>query len=215
MKKLLFLGAAGAGKGTQAAKLSEEFGITHISTGDIIRGAISSGSELGNKVKSIVESGQLVSDDIVNELVKEKVASLDSYILDGYPRTLEQAKFFDTYSKFDTVFNFIVPRDALFQRLTGRRICSKANKKDCAGTFHVTLNPPKEVMVCDLCGSPLIQRKDDQPEAINKRLDTYETETGKPLNDYYKSQGNLVNINADQVPEEVFSELKKCLKVSA
>ncbi len=216
--KTLFLGPAGAGKGTQAAKVAEEFNFAHISTGDLIRSEIKSGSELGNKVKSIVESGQLVSDDIVNEIVKSSVAKLESsddfkgFILDGYPRTLGQAQFFDTYSKFDFVFNFEVPREILIQRLTGRRICAKAKDPNCAGTFHLVFNKPKEDGVCDLCGSPLIQRKDDQLEAIEKRLATYDTETGAPLVEYYNGQSNLTSMNADRAPNDVYSDVKASLE---
>lgn len=211
--KLLFLGPAGAGKGTQAAKLAEEFNFAHISTGDLIRSEIKSGSDLGNKVKEIVESGQLVSDDIVNEIVKASIGKLESsdykgFILDGYPRTQGQAEFFDSYSAFDYVFNFEVERDTLFKRLTGRRICSRSNKKDCNGTFHLVFNPPKEDGICDICGSPLIQRKDDLPEAIEKRLDGYENETGKPLVNYYTGQNKLSTIDAAHAPDDVYSTLK-------
>lgn len=210
--KILLLGAAGAGKGTQAARLAEELRLPHISTGDLIRGEIKSGSELGNKVKAIVEAGQLVSDDIVNEIVKSKMASLDGCILDGYPRTLEQAKFFDSYAKFDSVFNFEVAKGELVERLTGRRMCSKTNDPSCKGAFHVKFNPPQAEGKCDLCGSDLMIRKDDQPEVIEKRLSGYEAETGKPLTEFYTAQGNFTNINGEQNPDQVFEELKSHLQ---
>lgn len=204
--KILFLGPAGSGKGTQSARLAEELNIEHISTGDLIRAEIKSGSELGNKVKAIVESGKLVSDDIVNEVVKSKVEKLDSFILDGYPRTAEQAKYFDQFAKFDFIFDLLVPREALFERLTGRRMCSKTKDPNCKGTYHLKFNPPKQDNTCDLCGSELYQRKDDTKEAIEARLNGYEAETGKPLNDFY-SKDNLIKVDGTQDPEKVFAEL--------
>lgn len=204
-KKILFLGPAGSGKGTQSARLAEKYNLAHISTGDLIRSEIKSGSDLGNKVKAIVESGQLVSDDIVNEIVKNKVQSLEGFILDGYPRTAEQAKFFDAVAKFDHVFDLDVPREILFQRLSGRRMCTKTNKPDCTAMFHMVFNPPKEEAKCDVCGSDLYQRKDDSQEAIEKRLAGYDKETGNPLKEFYGEQ--ITKINGNQHPDKVFLEL--------
>lgn len=211
---ILFLGPAGAGKGTQSSKLAEAYDISHLSTGDLIRSEIKSGSELGNKVKSIVEAGELVSDDIVNEIVKNKISSLDSFILDGYPRTLEQAKFLDSYKKLDYIFDLKAPREALIKRLSGRRMCTKENDPNCKGMFHVEYNPPKEDGTCDLCGSPLFQRKDDQPEVIERRLDSYEEETGKPLTEFYAND-NLIEINAMQAPDQVLKDIKDQLAVAS
>ncbi|MCE2928500.1 MAG: nucleoside monophosphate kinase [Candidatus Caenarcaniphilales bacterium] len=203
--RILFLGPAGSGKGTQSAKLAEKFNIEHISTGDLIRAAIKSGSELGNKVKAIVEAGQLVSDDIVNAIVKEKVSNLNSFILDGYPRTLEQAKFFDGFAKFDFVFDLEVDKNVLVERLSGRRMCTKTKDTNCKGVFHVTMTPPKQESTCDLCGSDLYQRKDDSPEAIEKRLSGYQEETGAPLGEFYKSQ--IIKINGLDHPDQVFGNI--------
>lgn len=208
-KKILFLGPAGSGKGTQSSRLAEKYNIAHISTGDLIRSEIKSGSDLGNKVKAIVEAGQLVSDDIVNEIVKTNVEKLDSFILDGYPRTLEQAKFFDTVAQFDFIFDLEVPRELLFDRLTGRRMCTKTNKPDCTGVFHMVFNPPKEEAKCDFCGSDLYQRKDDTQEAIEKRLSGYDNETGKPLNEFYGSR--VTKLNGNQSADEVFAEIESRL----
>lgn len=208
-KKILFLGPAGSGKGTQSTRLAEKYNLTHISTGDLIRSEIKSGSDLGNKVKSIVEAGQLVSDDIVNEIVKNNVGSLEGFILDGYPRTQDQAKFFDTVAKFDSIFDLEVPRELLFERLTGRRMCTKKNKADCTAVFHTMFNPPKKEGECDLCGSDLYQRKDDSKEAIEKRLASYDNETGNPLKAFY---GALVTtINGNQSADEVFAEIESKL----
>lgn len=207
--RILFLGPAGSGKGTQSARLAEKYKIEHISTGDLIRAEIKSGSDLGNKVKAIVESGQLVSDDIVNEIVKAKASKLDSFILDGYPRTLEQAKFFAGFASFDFVFDLEVPRSDLVERLSGRRMCTKTKDPSCKGAFHVKFNAPKQENICDLCGSELYQRKDDSIEIINKRLNSYEEETGKPLNEFYTKV--LVKINGTQNPDKVFADIEKNL----
>jgi adenylate kinase len=205
-KKILFLGPAGSGKGTQSARLAQKYNLAHISTGDLIRAEIKSGSDLGNKVKSLVEAGELVSDDIVNEIVKSNVTHLEAFILDGYPRTLEQAKFFDEVAKFDFVFDLQVPRDLLFERLTGRRMCSKTSDANCNAVFHLSFNPPTKEGICDKCGSDLYQRKDDTQEAIEKRLSGYEAETGRPLTEFYKTQ--LVKIDGNQSADEVFASIE-------
>lgn len=210
--KILFLGPAGAGKGTQSQKLAEAHGILHLSTGDLIRAEIASGSELGNKVKAIVESGALVSDDIVNEIVRNKISKLDSFILDGYPRTLEQAKYLDSYTKLDYIFDLEAPREELIARLSGRRLCTKKNDANCKGSFHLSFNPPKLAGICDLCGSELYQRKDDSLEVIEKRLNGYEAETGRPLTNYYSNQ-NLIRMNAMRNPDEVYAELESKLNL--
>jgi adenylate kinase len=207
-RKILFLGAAGAGKGTQAARLSEEFGLEHISTGDLIRKEIKSESELGLQVKAVVEKGHLVSDDIVNTIVKSKIENLDGYILDGYPRTLEQAKFLDSYAKLDIVFNLNVPREVLIKRLSGRRMCSRENDPNCKGMSHVDFNPPKISGICDLCASPLYQRKDDSPESIQNRLTSYENETGIPLTGFYTKLSILENLDASGLPDNIYELLK-------
>jgi len=208
--RILFLGPAGSGKGTQSARLAEKYQLHHISTGDLIRAEIKSGSELGNRVKAIVEAGQLVSDEIVNEIVKNKIATLENFILDGYPRTLEQAKFFSSFAKFDYIFDLEVPKSFLIDRLSGRRMCTKTKDPSCKGAFHIQFNPPARDGVCDLCGSELYQRKDDSLETIDKRLNSYDAETGIPLNDFYKNQ-NLIKIDGTQNPEKVFSDIEASL----
>ena len=208
--RILFLGPAGSGKGTQSARLAEKYQLHHISTGDLIRAEIKSGSELGNRVKAIVEAGQLVSDEIVNEIVKNKIATLENFILDGYPRTLEQAKFFSSFAKFDYIFDLEVPKSFLIDRLSGRRMCTNTKDPSCKGAFHIQFNPPARDGVCDLCGSELYQRKDDSLETIDKRLNSYDAETGIPLNDFYKNQ-NLIKIDGTQNPEKVFSDIEASL----
>ena len=212
--RILFLGPAGAGKGTQSQRLAEAHKILHISTGDLIRSEIASGSELGLKVRAIVESGALVSDDIVNEIVRNKISKLDSFILDGYPRTLEQAQYLNSYTQLDYIFDLEVPREELIARLSGRRLCTKQNDANCKGTFHLSYNPPKASGICDLCGSELYQRKDDMLEVIEKRLNGYEAETGKPLGDYYKSF-NLIKLNAMRGPDDVYKDIETRLAAKA
>lgn len=208
--RILFLGPAGSGKGTQSARLAEKYQIQHISTGDLIRAEIKSGSELGNRVKAIVEAGQLVSDEIVNEIVKNKTSTLDNFILDGYPRTLEQAKFFSSFASFDYIFDLEVPKDFLIERLSGRRMCSKTKDPNCKGAFHIKFNPPAKNGIRDLCESDLYQRKDDSLETIQKRLNSYDDETGIPLNNFYKNQ-NLIKIDGTQNPDKVFSDIEATL----
>jgi adenylate kinase len=208
--RILFLGPAGSGKGTQSARLAEKYQIQHISTGDLIRAEIKSGSELGNRVKAIVEAGQLVSDEIVNEIVKNKTSTLDNFILDGYPRTLEQAKFFSGFASFDYIFDLEVPKDFLIERLSGRRMCTKTKDPNCKGAFHIKFNAPANDGICDLCGSELYQRKDDSLETIQKRLSSYDAETGIPLNNFYRDQ-NLIKIDGTQNPDKVFSDIEAAL----
>jgi adenylate kinase len=213
--KILFMGPAGAGKGTQCARMADEYGLEHISTGDLIRTEIKSGSALGNKVKEIVESGNLVSDDIVNEIVKNKIQTTDKFLLDGYPRTLEQAKFLADITELDYIFNLSVPDRELIKRLSGRRMCTKTNDPNCKGNFHTEYKPPKVEGICDLCGSELYQRPDDNPDAIATRLSKYDFETGSPLSKFYQETGRLVEIDANKVPEQVFNDITSKLETKA
>ncbi|NQY80642.1 MAG: nucleoside monophosphate kinase [Candidatus Caenarcaniphilales bacterium] len=215
--RILFIGPAGAGKGTQCAKLSEEFGLEHISTGDLIRAEIKSGSELGNKVKSIVEAGELVSDDIVNEIVKNKLDRTKRFVLDGYPRTKEQAEFLNSVTNLHYIFSLEVNKENLVERLSGRRLCTGTNKPGCKGMFHIAFNPPKVEGKCDLCGSDLYQRKDDNPETIEKRINSYESETGTPLKGFYgdSAKGEFITIEADEAPGMVYEAITSKLKAVA
>jgi len=187
--KIIMLGAPGAGKGTQAEILNEKYNIPTISTGAIIRESIKSGSELGNKVKSIIESGQLVSDDIVIEIIKNRLAEKDcenGFILDGFPRTVKQADaLYDLGILIDYVISIEVDDEDIIKRLSGRRECSK-----CRATFHITNNPSKKGVVCDKCGAPLVTRPDDEPETIKARLEVYHDQT-EALKDYYEGKNIL------------------------
>ncbi|WP_027363669.1 adenylate kinase [Desulfotruncus alcoholivorax] len=213
--KLLIMGPPGAGKGTQAEVLVKELNITHISTGDMFRAAIKEGTEMGLKAKEYMDKGALVPDEVVVGMVKDRLSKsdcADGFLLDGFPRTLEQAKALDATLqamgiKLDGVINIAVPREKLMARLTGRRVC-----RGCGASYHILFNPPQAEGKCNSCGGELYQRSDDNEEAVGNRLDVYEAQT-QPLIDYYKSQGLLININGDQdikkVLEDILSSLKK------
>lgn len=212
--KLMIMGPPGAGKGTQAEVLVKELGITHISTGDMFRAAIKEGTEMGKKAKEYMDKGQLVPDEVVVGMVKDRLSQPDcakGFLLDGFPRTLAQAEALSNTidelgMKFDGVINIDVPRERLMARLTGRRVC-----KGCGASYHVIFNPPKSEGVCNTCGGELYQRSDDNEETVSNRLDVYEAQT-QPLIDYYKERGLLLNINGDQEIDKVLKEILAALK---
>lgn len=200
--KLVFLGPPGAGKGTQAVSVAEALSITHVSTGDMFRHAIRNETPIGLKAKSIMDAGKLVPDELVIELVAERLALPDmknGYLLDGFPRTVEQAKALDKLSTPDYVIDIDVPDEALMARLTGRRVCGR-----CNGTFHISkLADP---FVCPTCGAELIHRDDDKPETIAKRLTVYHEQTS-PLIGYYEAVGKLRRVDGAQTPEKVLAQI--------
>ncbi len=203
--KFIFLGPPGAGKGTLSALASREFGIPHISTGDLFRKAIKDATELGKKVKAIIERGDLVPDEITVAIVEERLALEDAkngFILDGFPRTIPQAVDLANISRIDKVINFVLPDEEIIKRLSGRRVCPK-----CGETFHVQFLPPKKENTCDTCGSALSTRKDDEVDSIKNRLDVYKKQT-EPLINYYKGQGILLDIDASPPPGAIFATLK-------
>ncbi len=208
---LIFLGAPGAGKGTLAQMLSEETGIVHISTGDIFREEIKNETELGKKAKSYVNSGGLVPDELVADMVGARLSRDDcaeGFILDGFPRTLNQAQLLEQVMekigmKIDLVVHFEVKEDILMKRLTARLIC-----KDCKANFNTIFSPPAEEGVCDNCGGELYRRPDDQPETAWSRLELYDKETA-PLVSYYRDKGMLETIDAGQAKDVSYPELKK------
>ena len=207
--RLILLGPPGAGKGTQAKMLSEKFGIPQISTGDILRKAVSNDTGLGRKAKAYMGDGQLVPDEIVVELIKEKInedGCSRGFILDGFPRTIVQAEKLgetleDMKLAIDAVVDIEVDPDELIVRLTGRRSCS-----DCGAMYHEETRPPEQAGVCDHCGHELYQRPDDNKETILKRLEVYENETA-PLKDYYRKQGNLKTVAGSGSVDEIFSQV--------
>ena len=197
--KLIFLGAPGAGKGTQAARISAALAVPAISTGDIIRSAIKAGTPLGLEFKSYTDKGCLVPDDLVCALVKERLAEPDcqkGFILDGFPRTIEQAKFLDQSGiGIDRVVNIEVSDDGIVSRMGGRRFCPK-----CQKTYHVLYSKPAEEGICDTCKVELSIREDDKPETVLHRLEVYHSET-EPLIRYYEQK--LVTVDGTRTPEEI------------
>jgi adenylate kinase len=207
--KLIFLGPPGAGKGTLAASASSEMGIPHVSTGELFRTAIREGTELGKKVKAIIDSGGLVSDQLTIDLVKERLGQVGAqrgWILDGFPRTVAQAEALETMSGYDTAVNLAIGNDEVVKRLSGRRVCRK-----CSRNFHINFMPPKREGVCDACGGELYTRDDDAEAAIRIRLEAYHAQT-EPLIAFFASRGKLVTIDAHPAPEVVMNELRKALK---
>ena len=211
--KIVFMGPPGAGKGTQAEKIIETYQIPHISTGDMFRKAIKDQTELGMEAKRYMDQGALVPDHVTIGIVKDRLSESDcksGFLLDGFPRTLDQAKALDEIltsldSKIDYVINIDVDLNILKERLTGRRIC-----RSCGATYHKIFNPSAVEGVCDKCGGELYQRKDDNEETVGNRLDVYVNQT-KPLLDYYSLAGNLVNINGQQSIDLVFEEIQNVL----
>ena len=213
MLRTILLGPPGAGKGTQAAKIVEKYGIPHISTGDIFRENIKKGTELGKKAQEYMNRGELVPDDLVIEIATTRLLEDDcknGFLLDGFPRTVYQAEKLDEFlqshdSKIDNVIDIAVGKDELIERLTGRRVC-----KSCGASFHVVNIPPKQEGICDYCGGELIQRADDNLETVTNRIDVYEAQT-MPLIDYYEKAGNLVHIDGSTGLESVFADIVAAL----
>lgn len=208
--KLILLGAPGAGKGTQAEMISKELNIPQVSTGNIIRAQIKSGSELGNRVKAVVESGALVSDELVVELLKDRIAADDcknGFILDGFPRTIPQAEALEAIATIDVVLEIAVPDEKIIARMSGRRVCPA-----CGATFHVENNPPKVEGICDLCGAQLITRPDDSADVVRQRLDVYHAQT-EPLVEFYSRKGLVKTVNGDCDIAEVTRLVREALGI--
>jgi len=211
--RLVFLGPPGAGKGTQAEKLSARIGVPHISTGDIFRQIQKEQTELARKIKSFTDSGKLVPDELVISVVAERLKKRDcagGYILDGFPRTLAQAKALDETleragARLDAAVYFAVADKIVVDRLSGRRSCPL-----CGANYHVLTLPSDAGDTCEKCGAKIIRRKDDEPDTVKKRLEVYHRRTA-PLIEYYKSQGVLKTIDGNRRIDEIFSDLKETL----
>ena len=205
---LIFLGAPGAGKGTLASLLSKDYGIPQISTGDLFRAAVKDGSELGRKVKGIMEKGELVPDSLTVELVKERLGKPDAqqgYILDGFPRTVAQADALAEFQKIDAAINFRISDQLVIRRLSGRRVC-----RSCGAIYHIDNMPPKKEGVCDACGGELYIRDDDKIESIRNRLRVYKEQT-EPLIAYYRRKGLLQEIDSSKSPQDSIGQIKNLL----
>ena len=205
--KLIFLGPPGAGKGTQAVGVSAHLKVPHISTGDMFRNAIKNQTPTGMEAKRYMDAGQLVPDSVVVAMVKERLAMDDcanGYLLDGFPRTVDQAEALEAIAAPDAVIDIEVPDEMLLARLTGRRVCGK-----CNGTFHISKLADEKV--CPVCGDELYQRDDDKPATISNRLNVYHEQTA-PLIGYYAGLGRLKRINGDGRPEDVFQKILSSLE---
>jgi adenylate kinase len=192
MMKLVVFGPPSAGKGTQAQKLSKRYGIPQVATGDLLREQVAKKTPIGVKVKSYLDSGRLGPDDLIVQMIAERVSKPDcanGYLLDGFPRTMGQAKELEKMTDIDLVLNIVVDFEVLVERAVGRRICPK-----CAAVYHVKFNPPKKEGICDKCGSALIQRDDDKEATVRNRLKVYQEQTA-PLVEHYRKKGKLVDID--------------------
>ncbi len=211
---LILLGPPGSGKGTQAKLIVEKYGIPQISTGDMLREAVAKGTELGKEAKKYMDAGQLVPDEVVIGIVKERLQEPDcekGFILDGFPRTIPQAEALDKMleelgKKIDAVINIQVPEEEVVKRIVNRRTCRK-----CGAVYHLIYNPPKEDNKCDKCGGELYQRDDDKEETVRQRYKVYKEQT-EPLVEYYAKKGVLYNIDGTKSIEEVFNEIDKILQ---
>lgn len=205
--KLMLLGAPGAGKGTQAEIVSKKYSIPTISTGALLRTAMKEGTELGIKAKSFISAGELVPDNVVIGIIKERLSEKDcekGFILDGFPRTVPQAKALEEMGiEMDLVISIEVSDDAIINRMSGRRLCSS-----CGASYHTVHIPPKTEGVCDSCGSELVIRDDDKPETVISRLEVYHKQT-EPLKDFYSERGKLVLVNGSDTIENITAEIEK------
>ena len=207
---IIFLGPPGAGKGTQAQKICSALNIPQISTGDILRRAMKEGTETGLKAKSYIDAGQLVPDEVIIDIVRERLAMDDcgqGYILDGFPRTVPQAEALDTFATIDCVIELDVKDEVLVERLSGRRVCVK-----CGATYHLSMLNGKTT--CDVCGEELIQRNDDKAETVLNRLKVYHDQTA-PLIGYYENKGLLKKLDGAQGLEKTFAAIMKTLGAQA
>jgi adenylate kinase len=207
---ILLLGPPGAGKGTQSSNIVERFGVEHVTTGDALRANkgmdISDLDVAYDTPGGFMDAGELVPDAVVNEIVKTALESADGYVLDGYPRNLDQAEYLDSITDLDVVASLEVSREELVDRLTGRRVCA-----DCGANYHVEFDQPAEAGVCDECGGELVQRDDDTEETVRERLRVFDENT-QPVIEFYDEQGDLVRVDGEGSPDEVWEALAAAIE---
>jgi len=203
---IVLLGPPGSGKGTQAKMIAEEFGLRHISTGDLLRDEAKKDTPLARKIKEVLEQGKLLSDQLMLEILMNSLPD-DNYILDGFPRTVSQAKMLDDIADIDFVFLIDVSDNSIIERIVNRRLCSK-----CGRIYNLKTNPPKDDNLCDVCGLPLVQREDDKEEIVRKRLEEYHKQT-EPVIKYYDKR--LIRINGERPIADVFKEIASIIKEKA
>jgi adenylate kinase len=203
--RILLLGAPGAGKGTQADRLTAAFDVEHITTGDALRANKDMETEYGTP-REFMDAGELVPDPVVNEIVEAAIEDADGFLLDGYPRNESQVAYLDEITDLDVVAYLEVSEDELLERLTGRRVCT-----ECGRSYHVVYDPPEEEGVCDECGGDLHQREDDTEETARERIRVYEENTA-PVVEHYRETGGLVEVDGEQTPDEVFADLRAAVE---
>ncbi len=210
---LVLLGLPGAGKGTQGQMLSKKVGIPFISSGDALRSELKKGTDIAKEFEEYMNAGLLVPDDLVEEFLEKMLKRYDlrkGFIFDGFPRTTHQAEFIERYLReinvpLDAAVYLSVPDEVIIKRISGRRVCPK-----CGAVYNIYYNPPKHDEICDICGTPLVQREDDMPDVVKKRIEVYKKQT-KPLIEYYKNKGLLITVNANGSVQEVFNRLEGAL----
>jgi adenylate kinase len=202
---VLLLGAPGAGKGTQASRIVDDYGVDHITTGDALRANKDMETEYGTP-REYMEAGELVPDPVVNEIVTAALEDADGYVLDGYPRNLDQAEFLEEATELDAILYFAVDDEELVRRLTGRRVC-----EECGANYHVDFDPPEEAGVCDECGGQLIQREDDTEETARERLRVFEENTA-PVLEHYRDHEGFAEIDGEQTPDEVWDDVRDAIE---
>lgn len=212
--KIILLGPPGAGKGTQAKSISNKYSVPHISTGDIFRYNISNGTPLGIEAKKYLDKGHLVPDELTIDIIKDRLKQDDcknGFLLDGYPRTVNQAEALETLlkdlgTKLDTALLIKVPKSFIIDRMTGRRVC-----KACGASYHIKFNPTKEECICDLCGGETYQRADDNEDTVSERLEIYDAQT-QPLIEYYSNKNLLAEVDGTQTIDKVFEDIVDILE---
>lgn len=210
LKRIILLGAPGSGKGTQARFIEEDFDLEHISVGEILREEMRNSTVTGLKIADAMNKGQLISDDVIEEIMANKLSTLDAYLLDGFPRTLEQAKMLEELlesrsQEIDIVVYLAVSREEVVRRISGRRFCA-----ECGALFHIIANPPKQEDICDVCSKELSIREDDNEETANKRMDVY-LELTAPLIDFYKQKSKLLEIDGNNDIDIITKNIKDAL----